>query len=93
MTCAIYVLHWLCGIVVIAEALNKLERTAPCRRGLSLRERVVSWLKAAAWMLLAMGGGQAVATPFLRLQPPSFGDLCMALGFTVLIIRTRIKEG
>ncbi len=93
MSCVIAVVHWLCGIVVLAEALNKLERTAPCRPGLSLRERVVAWLKAFAWSLLAMGGGDAIVTPILGLPAPSFGDVCFALGFTVLIVRTRIKEG
>lgn len=38
------VLHWLCGLVVVAEALNKLERTAPCMPGLAPRTRLVAWL-------------------------------------------------
>lgn len=85
--------HWLCGLVVLAEALNKLERTAPCRRGLTPRERATEILKAVAWMLLALGGGGAVATPILQLQAPSLRDVCVALGFAVLIVRTRVKEG
>ena len=32
-------LHWLAGLVVFAEGLNKLERTDPLARGLCLRRR------------------------------------------------------
>lgn len=87
------VLHWLCGLVVVAEALNKLERTAPCRPGLSPRTRLVAWLKAIAWGLLALGGAGALVAPWLRPIPPTLADVCVIAGFTFLIIRTRFKEG
>ncbi len=87
------VVHWLCGVVVLAEALNKLERTAPCRPGMRPREHLTEWLKAVAWLLLAMGGGAAVAGPILQLDKPTIGDASFALGFAVLIVRTRVKEG
>lgn len=101
-------IHWIAGVIVLAEALNKLERTAPCRRGLAPRERVTEWLKAIAWALLAFGGAGAFAAPLLPLlsleragvpavlmptQTPTLQDVCIAVGFAVLIIRTRIKEG
>ncbi len=85
--------HWLSGIVVLAEALNKLERTAPCRRGLAPRERATEWLKAIAWALLAVGGAGAFITPLLPLETPTLQDACVLLGFAVLIVRTRVKEG
>lgn len=93
MTAAISFLHCLSGLIVVAEALNKLERTAPCRRGLGWRERATEWLKALAWGLLAIGGGGAVVTPFLPLEAPTLQDVCVVLGFAILIIRTRVKEG
>ncbi len=34
-------LHWLACVIVLAEALNKLERTAPARRGLRPMDRLV----------------------------------------------------
>ena len=103
-------IHVLAGLVVLAEALNKLERTAPCRHGLGLRERVTEWLKALAWLLLALGGAGALVAPLWRyltmppsttellallmpLQGPTVQDVCLALGFVVLIVRTRVKEG
>jgi hypothetical protein len=85
--------HWLAGLVVLAEALNKLERTAPLAPGLSARERFVDWLKAIAWALLALGGAGAVITPLMRMEAPSFQDMCVLLGFAVLIVRTRFKDG
>lgn len=93
MTAALHTLHWLAGLIVLAEALNKLERTAPCRRGLGWRERITEWLKALAWALLAVGGAGAVITPLIPLEKPTLQDVCVMLGFAVLIVRTRVKEG
>lgn len=87
------VLHWLCGLVVVAEALNKLERTAPCRPGLAARIRLVAWLKALSWMLLALAGAGALVGPFFGQAPPTLRELAMFCGFTTLIVRTRFKEG
>jgi hypothetical protein len=89
----IALIHWIAGVVVLAEALNKLERTQPCRRGLRPRERATEWLKAIAWALLAIGGAGAFITPFFPLEKPTLQDMCVVLGFAVLIVRTRIKEG
>ena len=106
MNTTLHILHWLAGFVILAEALNKLERTAPFAPGLVKHQRLVDGLKALAWALLALGGGGAVATPFLAAmgvqasatqmvvhQAPSFAETAVLLGFAVLIIRTRIKEG
>lgn len=109
MTTTLHVIHWLAGLLVLAEALNKLERTAPCRRGLGARERATELLKALAWLLLAFGGAGAVLAPLMpwlpiertgvlwpQLMPtqnPTLQDVCIVLGFAVLIVRTRVKEG
>ncbi|CAM3327858.1 hypothetical protein [Polaromonas hydrogenivorans] len=100
------IMHLAAGIVVLLEALNKLERTAPCRAGLAPRRRATEWLKALAWTLLALGAGGAVASPVLlalgvqggdiplmRLERPTLAETSVMLGFSVLIVRTRIKEG
>lgn len=86
-------LHWLAGLVTLAEALNKLERTDPCRRGRTPREAATEWLKAFAWCLLALGGAGAVVTPLLPLERPTLQDACVLLGFATLVVRTRVKEG
>lgn len=93
MTDLMLLIHWLAGVVVLAEALNKLERTQPLRRGMTPRERATEWLKAIAWALLAIGGAGAFVTPFLPMVKPTLQDMCVVLGFAVLIVRTRIKEG
>lgn len=86
-------LHFVSGLVVVAEALNKLERTDPLAPGLSHRQRLADVLKALAWGLLAVGGGGALVTPLLRLEQPTLQDVCVIVGFAVLIVRTRVKEG
>lgn len=106
MTALLQATHWLAGFVVLAEALNKLERTAPFAAGLSAHQRVVDGLKALAWALMALGAGGALAAPvllamgfessvlpLLRLERPTLPETLMMLGFAVLIIRTRVKEG
>ena len=103
---ALLVLHYVAALVVLAEALNKLERTTPFAPGLSCHDRLVDGLKAIAWALLALGAGCTVAAPLLlgnglRAQylplfddsPPLIDSTAIMLGFAVLIIRTRIKEG
>lgn len=99
-------LHMLAAVVVLAEALNKLERTAPLRPGIEPHARLVDALKALAWLLLGMGAGGAIAAPLLlaaglssahlpllRLEHPTLDQVCVLAGFAVLIVRTRIKEG
>lgn len=101
------VLHFAAALVVLAEALNKLERTAPFARGISPRKRCVDVLKALAWALLALGAGGGVVSPLLlaagidqgqadllmRLERPTLAETAVMLGFATLIIRTRVKEG
>lgn len=107
MNMLLEVIHPLAGLVVLAEALNKLERVDPLARGLSRRERLVDVLKAFAWFLLALGAAGALAAPILlamgvpehstsmlmRLERPTLDQTLFMAGFAVLIVRTRVKEG
>lgn len=107
MTPALEFSHWLAGLIVLAEALNKLERTCPFARGMTSHERLVDGLKAVAWALLAIGAAGAVASPLLlwlgvqhsqvselmRVERPTLAETAVLLGFAVLIVRTRVKEG
>lgn len=106
MNTLIQTVHWVAGFIVLAEALNKLERTNPCACMLSMRERITETLKGIAWLFLAMGAGGAVATPallwlgvqsadapLLRLESATLAETSVLFGFAVLIVRTRVKEG
>lgn len=103
---ALQILYWVAAFITLAEALNKLERTSPCAPGLTWNQRLVDGLKAIAWMLLAIGAAWALispllvplgvhtaATQMLSHYEPSLGEVCWALGFALLIVRTRVKEG
>lgn len=103
MNTTLQILHWVAGFIVLAEALNKLERTAPFAPGMTAHDRLVDGLKALAWCLLAIGAGGAVAVPLLApltVRSPvseatlrQLADMAVLVGFAVLIIRTRVKEG
>lgn len=99
-------LHLIAGLVVLAEALNKLERTAPFAPGMTGHARLVDGLKALAWVLLAIGAAGALAAPVLFAfgiqsplsqqllhKTPSLAETAVLVGFAVLIVRTRLKEG
>lgn len=103
------IVHLVAGLIVLAEALNKLERADlfDGRRGLAklgaLRWLVLPWrwrrvhvaqvLKACGWAALAIGAGGALATPLVHLPPPTLQDAAVLGGFALLIIRSRVKEG
>lgn len=106
MSAVVLIIHWVAAFLVMAEALNKLERTSPFAPGMTPHARVVDGLKALAWLLLALGAGGGLMGPLL--QPlgiadptsealahvrPSVAEVCVMVGFAVLIIRTRVKEG
>lgn len=107
MSTFLQILHIVAGFIVLAEALNKLERVDPLGKGLSWHQRLVDGLKALAWLLLALGAGGALAGPLLlsmglpadaggvvvRLGPPTLDQTLVLAGFAVLIVRTRVKEG
>ena len=86
-------LLFVLGVVVLAEALNKLERTCPCARGITPHQRLLAWLKAIAWLLLAWAGAGALVGPFFGQAPPTLRELAMFGGFTTLSVRTRFKVG
>lgn len=87
----------LSGVVVLAEALNKIERTAPRAPGLPLRLRVAEWLKALAWCLLAVGSalhiGSSLLGPAVWEGMAALAGPLVLAGFAVLVVRTRVKEG
>lgn len=86
------------AVVVVAEGLNKLDRIDPLQKaGLTPRERISAWLKGLAWFLLSLGAGIYLFALVFAADPT--GDLArlaaplVLIGFAVLIVRTRVKEG
>lgn len=105
MSAAISMLHFAAGLIVLAEALNKLERTCVRSPRATRRDRGLEFLKALSWSLLALGAGGALAVPLLTKlgvplgdlhsvmnQTPTLAETCVLAGFAVLAIRTRLKD-
>lgn len=78
---ALQVLHVVAGLIVLFEALNKLERTAPFAAGMTPHQRVVDGLKALAWALLALGAGGALAGPLMQPIETVHGNPARLLGY------------
>lgn len=104
----IHAIHFFAGIILVAEALNKLERTCPFSKKYGGYTRAAEWIKASAWVLLALGGAGAIITPFVAQYPsmqeacqqlgvavferPTLQDACVLAGIAALIIRDRVLE-
>lgn len=82
----------LAGAIVLAEALNKLERAQPLRAGLCTRARLVEVLKVLGWSFLALAAGGALVNPLLAGPPPSLQDVAALGGFALLVVRSRLRE-
>jgi hypothetical protein len=85
-------LHVVAGIVVLAEALNKLERTDLRCQWLTPRQRLITAMKAASWSAIALAAGGAIVGPMLQASSPTLGDAAMMAGFAGLVIRSRLQE-
>lgn len=102
----VWIIHVLAGLVVVVEALNKLERCDVLAPGLDSSGRLVELLKVIAWMLLALGAGGAIAGPvlmasgvhsgwlplLLRLEVPTLDHMAVMVGTAVMVVRSRVKE-
>jgi hypothetical protein len=87
----------IAAVIVVAEGLNKLDRADPLEGGLCTRDRASAWLKGLAWLLLTLGAGIYLFEIVIGTNPAGVlaqqaGPLVL-IGFAVLIVRTRVKEG
>jgi hypothetical protein len=104
MTMMLYALQLAAALVVLAEALNKIERADLFAGRNGLRDRAL----AALWLLAPWGWKRPhVVTVFkvlgwallsigsagAVLEPPSGPDVAVLCGFALLIVRSRVKEG
>lgn len=93
MHTATTVLHIVVGLLLLAEGLNKLERTDVWRRGMAPRERCAEWLRALGWGCLTLGGAGVLVATWM---PAAYADaayLCVAAGCALLTVRARVREG
>lgn len=100
----LHVLQMVSALIVLAEALNKLERADlfDGRRGLRARLLATTWLlRPWAWRrarvvtALKVAGWAllSVGAAASVLTPPTGAHVAVIGGFAVLIVRSRIKEG
>lgn len=97
MSTLLHILLVLAAVIVVAEGLNKLDRTNPLEAGLCTRARATAWLKGLAWLLLTLGAGIYLFEIVIGTDPSGVLDKqagpLVLLGFAVLVVRTRVKEG
>jgi hypothetical protein len=86
------IFHVLAGFVVLAEAMNKLERTDVLAPGLTRRERIVVLLKAAGWACIALGAGGVLVAGVMPQGYVRLGYSLMVGGFALLVVRSRVRE-
>lgn len=91
MNSLLLLLHWAAAFVIIAEALNKLERTDPFDRRLCRRARVVAWLGVTAWTALALGSAGILVAPMLSFVWPLTPDVAVVWGLALWIISMRTR--
>lgn len=97
MNTFLQILLSVAAVIVVAEGLNKAERVNLLERNVAPRERICAWLKGLAWFLLSLGAGVYLFAVVFSQDPT--GDLArlaaplVLIGFAVLIVRTRVKEG
>lgn len=80
------------GLLVLAEALNKLERTDPLEPSLHLVDRAVVCLKVLGWCMLALGACGIMVSPLLGHPDPTVKELLLLVGFALLVLRSRLRE-
>lgn len=83
----------LAALVILAEALNKVERAQVRAPGLGLRARVLAWLKGISWILLALGACGVFGRMLFGQPPPDLDGLLLLIGVAIIVVRSRVKEG
>lgn len=83
-------LYYVAAIVVLAEALNKLERCDILRaRGWECFQEL---MLALGWISLAIGAGSILITPFIAVRVDQGPIHILMTIFAVLILTARVKE-
>ncbi len=88
----ISILHWVSALIVIIEALNKLERYDPFQKMKSVKQMLIFWMTSAAWVALAVGSAGALVMPFLSIKPKLTADAFVLIAFAALLVRARLYQ-
>lgn len=86
------VLYYVGSFLVMAEALNKLERIRKYLPTVNAKERSKVALSVVAWFLTAIGSAGAMATLVLPIPHSDLQDTAMIVGFALLLISKRVRE-
>ena len=92
MTLAMQMLHVLLGLVLLAEGLNKLERSDPLARGLTARERTAEFLRAGGWFCITLGSAGLLVAAWVPASWVHAGYLVIVTGSACLVVRGRVRE-
>ena len=88
----LFCVYWLAAIIVLAEALNKLQRTDLLRRGLKPMQRLSVGLNVLGWMLFAVASAGAIVSPVMSGHAVRLQDAALMTGLAVFILHRRLKE-
>lgn len=89
---ALFAVYWCAAFVVLAEALNKLHRIDPLRKGLSRMQRARAVLNVLGWMLFAVASAGVIVSPVIGVYTTKLQDAALMLGLAVFIVHRRLKE-
>lgn len=96
MSLALQILLSLAAVITVSEGANKLERLNPLEKGQTTKGKIANWLKATAWFFISLGAGiYLLAVPFGNASEAltHLAAPLVLIGFAVLILKTRVKEG
>lgn len=85
-------LYWCAALIVLSEALNKLHRIDPLKKGLTRMERARAMLNMLGWMLFSVAAGGALVSPVMGVYTVKLQDAALMLGLAVFIAHRRLKE-
>lgn len=84
--------YWFAAFVVLAESLNKLQRTDVLRHGMTLWMRLREAMNALGWACFAIGSGGAWVSPLLQSHRVRLQDAAVMLGLSLFVVHRRLKE-